>query len=482
MGVKIILNAIVRDELKAGVLFRGLENCKHIFNYVAILDTGSTDDSVEALRNWMKENKKDGLIGTSQWERDFEGFFSRARTAAIKLAYDVMKKVDPEGNHTFYAMFHDADNEIWSNEQTIVPLDDMQRKTGILMPWSKAVTKSLKGGKINVNMKTGYSSYKYAWMVNLGTSKKINNWEWICSVHEYVDDMGSGLARDQQEITTGYIHSGRDGARGKKVITKYWKDAETLERELKDPTSKAPKSRLIYYLANSYKDLRWWEKAAENYAIRIYMGDFGEEIFHSYIGFSDMMSLMGKKESIVLKPLFEAMVLFPNRLEAVYKVVLHYLNQKRYHEAWNAGKTYLNTPYPERDLLFVDEDLYRYNFSLTMLNACYWSGLFYNNTRFLEGKFENKEEDKNVMTAQIHADVYKKILQGLLKNDYIKDKKTLIPYVRDTYGIWNEVEKSVYYSILDPEHHKPKKPNPNNDLPNNNTKQLDSQGPVGILI
>jgi len=51
---KVVLNAIVKNESK--IIKRLLDSCKNLIDYISICDTGSTDNTVEVIYDWIKEN------------------------------------------------------------------------------------------------------------------------------------------------------------------------------------------------------------------------------------------------------------------------------------------------------------------------------------------------------------------------------------------------------------------------------------------
>lgn len=455
MGVKVVLNMIMKNEARAGVLLRGLETIKHIFHHYAISDTGSDDGSVKIVKKWMEENGKTGLINVKPWEDDF----GKHRTWALDLAYEFIRKHDPKGEHVYFAMFHDADNQAYHEKVNIVPKTLEEAKKVEKFPWNRDITKGLeKYNRVNVNMTSslGRNIYSYCWMVNLGTALKPNPWRWLCSRHEYADYLGK-QPNNYFTAKGGIIFSGRDGARGKTLINgvwkdnismeKYWKDAMAMEKELQDPSSPSPKPRLIFYMANSYKDAGWWEKAAVNYEKRTMMGDFMEEVFHSYIQLFHMSNNLGRRLDEGLPFLFQAINLFPHRLEAVNTFVEVMIKQNQWAIAWLIGKPFIGTPYPKNELLFVDKSLYDWRFSFNMLQVCYYAGCYKVNVELSQGKIDDIDVNKMSIAYQKNANEYKALVNSMLKNEHV-NKKDLDQYVRNTIGIWNEDEKKVFYRLF----------------------------------
>ena len=59
---------IVKNESK--IIERCLNSVKPLIDYVCIIDTGSTDDTVDVINNWMKSNGVDGQVVFEPW-KDF---------------------------------------------------------------------------------------------------------------------------------------------------------------------------------------------------------------------------------------------------------------------------------------------------------------------------------------------------------------------------------------------------------------------------
>ena len=60
METKIILFMIVKNE--SNIIIRCLEQVKNICQAFAICDTGSTDDTVEKVNSFLKDNSLEGKI------------------------------------------------------------------------------------------------------------------------------------------------------------------------------------------------------------------------------------------------------------------------------------------------------------------------------------------------------------------------------------------------------------------------------------
>jgi tetratricopeptide (TPR) repeat protein len=76
----------------------------------------------------------------------------------------------------------------------------------------------------------------------------------------------------------------------------------------------------------------------------------------------------------VMKAYLQAFAYRPNRAEPLYCIGLHYQHRKQYALA----KLYLGwamqIPFPAKDVLFVESDVYRFLLPLEYAVACYWLG------------------------------------------------------------------------------------------------------------
>ena len=63
---KIGLCMIVKNESK--IIERCLNSVKPLIDYVCIVDTGSTDDTIDVINNWMKSNDIEGKVIFEPWK------------------------------------------------------------------------------------------------------------------------------------------------------------------------------------------------------------------------------------------------------------------------------------------------------------------------------------------------------------------------------------------------------------------------------
>lgn len=365
--VKIMLNMIMRDEVP--VLVRGFETLEHIIDAYCVCDTGSKDDSINLVKTWMKEHGKEGDVTQEEWTGDF-GYH---RTLAMEHARKTVERLDPEGEYMWYAMFHDADNQLAGDMKVLEEGETKLMYTP--HPWTKEDTQNLKDDRVRTFMR-GFGSfhqYTYTWMARLGTTGDFRPWQWLCSRHEYLDDANAPTT--EYFYPKGFVVSGRDGARGKEMTPKYIADAVALDKEINSPDCKAGKDRLAYYLACSYRDGGNPYYAAIWFERRTKMGGFLEEVYLSYLYLSDALRTLGRQESDFLTPLFKAMSFDPRRLEAPFRLLRYYNSQGRWAEAWNICSPFRYLKTPEDLWLPVDLTLYDGEFLIHLLKPCWEAGI-----------------------------------------------------------------------------------------------------------
>ena len=102
---KICLNMIVKNESK--IILRLLETVTPLIDSYCICDTGSTDDTIEIIRNYCKSHKIPGKI----MEEPFRDF-GYNRTYALQQC-ELIPNID-------YILLMDADMVLKMNENEIV--------------------------------------------------------------------------------------------------------------------------------------------------------------------------------------------------------------------------------------------------------------------------------------------------------------------------------------------------------------------------
>jgi glycosyltransferase involved in cell wall biosynthesis len=309
----ICLNMIVKNEEK--VLPRLFRSVKDYIDYYVIVDTGSTDSTLELIRRDMEAYGIPGEVHERPWVN-----FGVNRQQALELAI-AADKAD-------WLLFIDADEEL-----------------GVSDP--KFFEKLEPGVTYNLEKHHSEMRYAIAALINVRTSR----FRWEGPVHNLLRTIeGPKPVRARKDVWIVY-HSG-EGAKshGLTVEQKYLRDAEILEREMEtDPTN----GRNQMLLGQSYRDAGHLEKAREAYRKRLTMEGWAEEKFISQLEF------------------LSAYHLRPTRAEPLYELTRYFREKKNYAMAALFAKAGVQTGKPH-DGLYVFESIYTWRLLDELAVVTYW--------------------------------------------------------------------------------------------------------------
>ena len=239
MSQKICLTMIVKDEER--VIGRCLAALIPFIDYWIIIDTGSTDSTINTILKTMKETSLPGEVLTRPWVG-----FSHNRTELLQMARELYPDSD-------YHLMIDADD-------TFTPEEGFQ--------WPEEMKAS--GYHVKHTMR-GNSWWRPAIV------KADLPWKYVGAAHEHMVSPGGRV----EKMRGMKIACGNDGARRtNEPIKKYERVAAQLEEALlKDPDN----PRSVFYLAQSYRDAKQNEKALELYRRRVTLKGWPEETWYSYL-------------------------------------------------------------------------------------------------------------------------------------------------------------------------------------------------------
>jgi hypothetical protein len=241
----ICLNMIVKNE--SHIIVKTLENLTSYVDFDAyyISDTGSTDNTMELIREFFSKKNIPGLIEQVEW-RDF-GF---NRTLALQMAF----------NKTDYLFIFDADDTIHGDFRMPRQLthDAYQLKLG--------------------------QSFVYLRTLIVNNRKR---WRYVGVLHEYITCVDK---EESSQTIQGnyYVESGRVGSRSQDP-NKYIKDAEVLERGYREELATGGESgrtlaeRYAFYCAQSWMDAgpAYIDKAIEWYQRVLTQNNWNQEKYYS---------------------------------------------------------------------------------------------------------------------------------------------------------------------------------------------------------
>jgi glycosyltransferase involved in cell wall biosynthesis len=347
---RLVLTQIMKNE--AHVITRMLNSIRPIVDIICLVDTGSTDNTIEVVKNWGEQNK----IETHVFERPFDNF-ENSRNYSIQMAREVTQG---RGND-FWGFWLDADEMI-----------------EILPNFSKNnINKDLYmfNTYINVMKYTRNECYKLD-----------KPFRFYGPVHEFI-------VCDDKNITSGLmdglnVRVQMDGGSWKgNIPEKYKSHAFVLEKYI-DANRQDP--RWIFYTAQSYHDSACLpdnreeneerlRRSIKYYRERISRPDgYPEEIFYSQFRVGTIMRVLEEPFNKTLNELMKAYAMDPLRAEPIKAIIDHYLSVGEWHHAYLYSKFakvnfHQKNPYPQR-LLFVDESLYIWKILEVHAAACFYTG------------------------------------------------------------------------------------------------------------
>ena len=322
----IVLVMIVKNESK--IIHRCFDQAKPIIAGICVTDTGSTDDCVECIRKWGKEND----IPTQVPIGAFKNFgYSRS------LSFINARKYFP--NASYYLLL-DADLNLVIEDG-----------------WdSSKLTHD--GYKIYQQTKTD----RYQ---NVRLIKANKPWMCIGVTHEYWECKGSS----QSILHTLWIDDKDDG--GCKE-DKYGRDKRLLlEGIVSKKTPKDLKARYRFYLAQTYFCMKDFNASIEEYQRRIDAGGWSEECWYSQLQIGKAYMASDRQE-LGVAALLKSWDMHPRRSEPLQIISKYYRGKSMNRLAYHFAKLASDQGYPIGDSLFIDSPTYKYLIDMELsINAFY---------------------------------------------------------------------------------------------------------------
>jgi glycosyltransferase involved in cell wall biosynthesis len=117
-------------------------------------------------------------------------------------------------------------------------------------------------------------------------------------------------------------------------------------------------TRPVYYLAQSYFDLKDFANARKWYARRVEMGGWDQEVYYSMFRLADSMAQLDTPWAEVQEAYLRAWEFRPTRAEALYFLAFRCRATKRHQLGYMFAKRAAQIPLPEDDILLVHADIH----------------------------------------------------------------------------------------------------------------------------
>ena len=327
---KLCLSMIVKNETH--IIKECFDTIYDQIDYWVIVDTGSTDGTQEFIKNYFAEKGIPGELHERPWVS-----FGHNRTEALELC----------NGKTDYIYMIDADDYLEGK----LPRDQIKDADGyaVLM------------GRMDFSW----------WRTQI--FKANTNWRYVGVLHEY-PTIEEGKVPSITRLEGGYRVVARTlGARNKDIdpVEKYKRDAETLENAL---LTEPNNIRYQFYLAQSYFDSHQWDKAEAAYVKRVEMGGWPEEAYYSIYRIGISRALQNKPWIEIQQAFLDAYAARPTRAEPLYQIARIYRMNGKPALCYLFAKMASDIPYPKEDILFIDNDVYKYGILDEIGSTAFYAG------------------------------------------------------------------------------------------------------------
>jgi tetratricopeptide (TPR) repeat protein len=305
------LNMIVKNESK--IITRLLESVLPIIDCYCICDTGSTDNTIDIIKEYFLNKKIPGKIISEPFKD-----FSHNRNVALKACLGMSD----------FVLLLDAD--------MILKIKNFNKYNLV--------------NHDSFFLYQGNDSYFYK---NMRIVRNNGLYKYNGVTHEYIDVPPTNKSCD---ITKDILFIDDVGDGGAKT-DKFERDIRLLTEDIeKNPTN----VRSYFYLANSYFDSGHLEEAISTYKKRIELGGWIQEVWYSYYRIGLSYQRLEKMPDAIYYWL-EGYDRLPKRLEGLYEILKYYriIGKQRLCEIYyNVCKKILDKNLNRDDFLFIYNDVY----------------------------------------------------------------------------------------------------------------------------
>jgi glycosyltransferase involved in cell wall biosynthesis len=328
---KLCLSMIVKNETH--IIKECLESIYKYINYWVIVDTGSTDGTQDMIKQFFEEKGIPGELHERPWVS-----FGHNRSEALALC----------DGKAEWAWMIDADD--YTEGKFEFPLNPPAELDG----WA---------------LKFGRGEFSW-WRTQI--FKTGRGWKYVGILHEY-PTIEPGPPKIGKIEGNYRIIARTLGARNQNItpVEKYKKDAELLEKALLEEPENI---RYQFYLAQSYFDSQQWDKAEEAYKKRIAMGGWEEEQFYSAFRIGMCRGLLNKPWEEIQQAFLESWEIRPHRAEPLHQIARVYRLMGHPRLGFLFAQMASQMPYPEEDILFVSEDVYKYGILDEIGSTAFYAG------------------------------------------------------------------------------------------------------------
>jgi glycosyltransferase involved in cell wall biosynthesis len=320
---QLCLNMIVKNESQnLPKLFASLHE---VIDYYIICDTGSTDNTIQVIKDLSTKYNIPGEIHQDPWKN-----FGHNRQLALERAVNKAK----------YLLFIDAD-EVLTYKYKVFP-------QYLISTLGYSLLK-----------KTHNNEHHVPHIINI-ENNNVLGWEWKGVVHNYLNVINKDLIKGQHiQILDGVVinvpNVGKGGKTGGLTLRdKFLKDAALFTKELEENPED---TRSQFYLAQSYRDSEENELAITHYKRRCLMGGWKEEIYYSHLMIGRLLQTLNRPFEESIEEYITAQEVLPSRAEAFYHIGNWYYLRGDYKKSYYYGNKAVQIEKPLTGL-FLMSDIY----------------------------------------------------------------------------------------------------------------------------
>jgi len=395
---KICLNMIVKNESK--IIIRLLNSVLPIIDYYCICDTGSTDNTIDIIKNFFDEHKITGKI-TNEPFKDF-GY---NRTFSLQKCSDLPAD---------YLLLLDADMVL--ETKNIKNIDEF--KNSLTMD--------------AYCLFQGTEDFFYKNIRIIKNNPEIVYWG---VTHEYVK-LPPGSKEGVIEKSKLFINDIGDG--GAK-IDKFERDIRLLLKGLEEIPNDI---RYTFYLANSYRDCGQYENAIETYKKRIELGGWIEEVWHSYYSIGICYRNLNDMPNAIFFWM-KAYEKFPDRIENLYEII-KYFRETSCNRLANIFYEFADLERKKKisfDNLFLQKDVYNYKLDYEFTINGYYVNRLNVDMRNVSMKVLNETGVPKYITDNVLQN-YKSYSKKILKSPIEDENNYLLASIGESFQIDNSIFNS----------------------------------------
>jgi glycosyltransferase involved in cell wall biosynthesis len=324
---------IVRNE--ALIMERCLAAALPLIDYACIVDTGSEDDTVTVIRQFLHKHGVACDIYRDTW-RDF----ASNRNAALKWMHQ-RQDID-------YCLMLDA-------------ADVVRYEQGFD---ARRFKEQLQLDVYDVRMRIKGAEYTRAALFenNLG-------YYYRGKVHEFFVLPAMSTRGDADGF---YLDAMQDSARHRDA-GKCLHDARVIEEAMAEETDPLMLSRYSFYLGQCYMDGGDLRRAIKAFHVRVRHGGLEQEVFISLLRIARLMARLEYREERVVHAYLRAWIACPQRAEPLHDLAVYARRKKQFHWARLFAGYGMRMDKPTQGLL-IESDIYEYRLLDEYASAAYGCG------------------------------------------------------------------------------------------------------------